>query len=278
MENSEIKNTSGPLVLGSCFQCFLAGMAIIQAARYYTRETRLTYRNAADIFNHIVYQTATLHFGNVAYGGQGTWATWVEPAITAAVGAIAHVFFLYRCWLATSKSRTICAFMVLFLAMSLGSGIAVAAFLFHAKSLSRISTIPVPMGLWLSAAAVTDTVIAIILIVEHLKNPRDSGVAKKIIQLTFETGAVTAVVAVLNLILYFAIRSTTYHLLAELSLPGIYALSVLTALLNHEAAGPRLNSFVLGGTMTGRVEKKVEVKVDRIVERNVLVWSNVHAV
>ncbi|KAJ7024816.1 hypothetical protein C8F04DRAFT_1269959 [Mycena alexandri] len=72
-------------------------------------------------------------------------------------------------------------------------------------------TIPVPMGLWLSAAAVTDTAIAIILIVEHLKNPRDSGVAKNIIQLTFETGAVTAVVAVLNLILYFAIRSTTYH-------------------------------------------------------------------
>ncbi|KAJ7720781.1 hypothetical protein B0H16DRAFT_1738618 [Mycena metata] len=293
MENSSITNILGPLVLSFCLQCFFAGMAVIQATCYYARKARLTHRDTADIFNggivgavlllivfgmataiHTIHQTVTLHFGDVAYGGQGTWATWVEPAITATVGAIAHVFFIHRCWLATNKSRTICGLLVLLLLVSLGSGIAVSVFVFHAKSIGRISTIPVPMGLWLSASAVTDIAIAISLIVEHLKNTRNSGLMRKIIELTLQTGAVPAVVAVLNFVIYFAMRSTTYHLLAELSLPSIYALSVLAALLNHETAGPRRSSVALGATMTDRVEKKVEIKV----ERNVLVWPNLHSV
>ncbi|KAJ7016712.1 hypothetical protein C8F04DRAFT_1406657 [Mycena alexandri] len=274
-----INRTLGPIFAGLWLQSFFLGMVILQATRYSTSAQRFSNPNAEkshhvvwallvlSTLGHFAYRSTVAYFGDYSHFDQATWTLWAEPAVTAMVGALTHLFFLERCWLATNKSRTTCALLFLLLLLSLGSGIAVSVSLFHVKLVGKMSTIPLPMGLWLCASAVTNIIIGAILSLEFIQNKRQLDVADKIIQFTVENGAVSAAVAMLNLVLYFAMKNTTYHFLAEFTLPYMYTLTVLVTLLAPGASGSHLSSFTLSGPVKERTV--MEVKVSRVVESDI---------
>ncbi|KAJ7720830.1 hypothetical protein B0H16DRAFT_1896758 [Mycena metata] len=259
-----LNRTLGPIFVGSWLQSLFFGAIVLQATRYSTSAQR---PNASKISKYVVcallflialgfamafhvsYRSTVAYFGDYSHFDQATWTLMAEPAVTAMVGAVTHLFFLERCWLATS------------------SGIAVSICFFQVKRVSQIPTIPLPMGLWVCASAATDITIGVILSVDFIQNKRQSDVAGKIIQFTMENGSVSAVVATLNLILYFAMKNTTYYFLAEFTLPCMYTLAVLATLLAPGPSGSRLSPLTLNSTMKERTV--MEVKVSRVVERDI---------
>ncbi|KAJ7764634.1 hypothetical protein DFH07DRAFT_738244 [Mycena maculata] len=278
---SVISNTFGALVMGLMIQQFFWGMIAVQASHYYTRfggrEEKfylylvgvLLALNALEggMDLHVIYRTAVVHFGNYGYFDLQTWTMWAEPG--ALVGCLAQVFFMERCWKITNRSRTV--FVALFILLSLGSGITVSVSFFQVKFFSKLAKIPIPITFWLVSTAVTDLTIASILCFELYRSKtsirKTGAVINKLITLTVETSAVTAFIAVLNLILHVT-HHTTCSLYPQFSICRVYTITVLVTLLKRDDLRQAFDghtycsSFVLTGVPTQDCTvNRVEVKV-----------------
>ncbi|KAF8208100.1 hypothetical protein K438DRAFT_1961619 [Mycena galopus ATCC 62051] len=224
-----------------------------------------------------------------------TWALWLQPAVLAVIGTLAHAFFIECCWRTAKKSSLVFAGLALCGLLSFGSGLAVSATSFHSKSTPSTSSIP--MSIWLASTAATALAIAAILLSAHLLHgasarlswiqPQPRGQAqvqaqsgrtlKRILELTVQTGAVSALTAMVNLILFFVKAGTEYHLLAQYAMGPVYTLTVLATLLarrvpDHAAA----SSFALGTHMAERPADKLKVNVHRVIETDLPGDGSVH--
>ncbi|KAJ6588209.1 hypothetical protein B0H19DRAFT_1098349 [Mycena capillaripes] len=286
IDHNIVKTTVGPMVLGLILQNMFFVAILLQATQYYTR---FNYRDGQfyrftvgvliilNIFSaamgiHVHYRTTVTHFGEYHFVDLQTWTAWAEPGLTAIIGFFVHLFFLGRCWSATNRSRTAALSLLFLVLLSLGSGLAVSVSFFEVKTFSDLATRSIPMSFWLASTAVTNIAIAVILSADFLKAfDRPASIVKKTLQLMLETSAVTALIALLNLVLYFAKKNTAYHLLAQYSLSRIATVTVLVTLLEREDprnAAASYGSFALSGPMKERTVNKVEVKVNTIVERD----------
>ncbi|KIK68972.1 hypothetical protein GYMLUDRAFT_628936 [Collybiopsis luxurians FD-317 M1] len=162
---------------------------------------------------------------------------WFTVAVMSGVVAfIGQAFYAYRIrYLSNSK-----VVPVLILLLSLSSSI--AAFITGAYSyqagndliLYQSRKTSIVVGIWCAGAALGDIVIA--LCMTYYLSRNDSGlsgthaIVTKFIRLTIETGSITAVVALLNLILFFACPNTGYYGVPALIMPKLYANSVLMVL------------------------------------------------
>ncbi|KAJ6553799.1 hypothetical protein DFH09DRAFT_1495363 [Mycena vulgaris] len=294
---SIINSTFGPLVAGLMIQQFFVGIITAQAGYYYSRFTQrdskfylwlvavLLVFNALDAATdfHILYRSAVTHYGIYCFFDLQTWTMWAEPAITAVVRCLAQMFFMECCWKVTHKSRLVFAVLTCLLLFSLGSGLAVSVSFFQVKLFSKLAKIPIPITLWLSSTAVTDITIACILCISLARSKppfqNTRTVITRLIKLTVETSAVTALVAFLNLIVYFALPGTAYHLYPQFSMCRIYMITVLTTLLERNQLRQALDgqtystSFALTGVSIGPhsqdgIVNGVDLKVKTVVERD----------
>ncbi|KAJ7439496.1 hypothetical protein FB451DRAFT_1445952 [Mycena latifolia] len=289
---SVIINTVGPMVLGLMFQQLLFGIIFIQTYQYFSRYSHrdpmfyLALVGALFVLNilegamdfHVIYRTVVLHYGDYAFFDLQTWTMWSEPGITAFAGFLAQLFFMERCVRVTKGSWYVILLLALLLLLSLGSGIAVSVSFFKVKLFSALAKIPIPISFWLISTAVTDMTITIILCVSLYRTkttfPRTESVISKLIRLSAETSAVTAVVAILNLLLYFAMLQTAYHLLPQFSICRVYTLTVLVTLLKRDQLRRELDglsfasSFAFTRPQHQTMNKAVEVKMTTIVERD----------
>ncbi|KAJ7178103.1 hypothetical protein C8R46DRAFT_1346342 [Mycena filopes] len=292
-----IVRTIGPIFVGMWVQYLLLGIVFLQATRYYTSGSKrsshpdaqegssgfgldcrylvgvlLLLTSVGAVLNfHLGYHAMIVHFGDYTQVVQGTWSLWIGPAITASVGAVTHTFFLERCWRVT-KSRATCALLTVLLLLSLGSGVAVSVIFCRLKTVSTLSTIPIPMGLWLCASAGTDMMISVSMSLALASEDEGQAyMAEKALRFIMQTNSMSAVVASLNLILYFTMRGTTFNFIAEFTLPCVYTLTVLANMRARNTASARLSSFAFNNPMKQRtrtVITNVEVKVDRVVEHD----------
>ncbi|KAJ7856559.1 hypothetical protein B0H13DRAFT_1641469 [Mycena leptocephala] len=277
---SVVNTTLGPLVMGLMLQQFWLGIIAVHGVRYYEQFGRrddgvsrylvaaLLILNAleAAMDIHVLFRTTVTHYGDYTFVDLQEWTTWAEPGVTAIIGFLAHLFFLARCWRATNKSLVIFASLTFLVLLSLGSGLAVSVYFLQVKLFTKLANLPIPVCFWLVSTAAADTAIALTLSVELLKGKtssfkRPGGVVKKIVRLAVETGGVTAITAMLNLVLYLAKKSTEYHLLPQYSLCRIYTMTVLVALLERDWARDAYSSFALSGPIQERTVNKLEVKV-----------------
>ncbi|KAJ7075423.1 hypothetical protein B0H15DRAFT_956499 [Mycena belliarum] len=300
---SIIISTLGPLVLGLMFQQILLGIIIIQASQYYARFSArdpmfyLALVGAMLILNvleaamdfHVIYRTVILHYGDFFFFDLQTWTMWAEPAITAFVGFLAQLFFVERCVKVTKGSWYVIILLASMLLLSLGSGVAVSVSFFKVKLFSKLAVIPIPICFWLISTAATDILIMSILCAAlHFSKTlftRTENVISKLIRLSMETSAITALVALVNLILYFAEPGTAYQqlssansLLPQFSICRVYTITVLVTLLARDNLRRELegqsfyncSSFGFGRAHCdqGITNKAVEVKMTTIVEHN----------
>ncbi|KAJ7929873.1 hypothetical protein B0H13DRAFT_2537834 [Mycena leptocephala] len=316
---SVINQTLGALVLGLYIQQALFGVICLQTRRYYHRfsdrdcklyqglvGTLLVLNFLEEAMNvHVLYRTTVTHYGNFAFFDRQTWTMWSEPGVTALVGFIAQLFFTERCWRTTNDLRPVLALLVLLLLLSFGSGVAVSVSFFQVKLFSELAKIPIPITFWLVSTALTDLTIAGTLSfslwrrthregVIGFKRTSDTVVSKrtedvvsKLIRLSMETSFATAIIAIVNLILYFVMMKTAYHLLPQFSICRVYTITVLVTLLERDAMRQELDaqtvyncdslfSFVRSAKMRGARDCDrntnscpVEVKMTTQVERDV---------
>ncbi|KAF8902307.1 hypothetical protein CPB85DRAFT_1564660 [Mucidula mucida] len=213
-----IELTFGPLIAGTWIQQLLLGFILAQMVDYYRMQFDDDSKfNRAIVslllfFNvllggtdfHVLYRASVQHYGVYEFFDLQEWTMWLEPGFTAIVGFIAQVFFLMRCWRIT-QSRIVVIVLSLLVLFSFGSGLAVSGSFVAFKRFSTLGQFKIPITLWLISTSIADLAIAAILVFFLLRSrtsfKKTDAVISRLIQLSMETSALTALVALLNLVL-----------------------------------------------------------------------------
>ncbi|KAF8608240.1 hypothetical protein BDV93DRAFT_434373 [Ceratobasidium sp. AG-I] len=242
--------TFGPYVTGIMMQQLFLGVFCVQVYDYWrifqkdTMFNRITVivltmltilQGVMDYVN--LYRNAVTHYGDFSKFDEEDWSLWWEIGVTAMIGTVAQVFFLERCFSAT-KNKIVLIVVGAAIATSLGFGIASSIEFQRIVSLSLVPEIPIPIIGWLTATAVLDVAISGILIyaLMRVKTPfrKTEAVITKIIRVTMETSSITASIAVINLVLYLALPGLAYHLLPQLIMGKMYAISIMVTLSSRK--------------------------------------------
>lgn len=119
-------------------------------------------------------------------------------------------------------------------------GITSAIFVIHFSQYAERATLTIPVTIWLISAVTADCLIALLL-VYHLHAARQqvarfesSNLVKpleRLIYSSLETGAATALVAILTLVTYLADKSSNVSPAIGFSLGRVYSLTTIFCLL-----------------------------------------------
>jgi len=244
----EIQELTGPLIVAYLLHWGLFGALTIQTYLYY--EAFPNDRRNTKILVYGVYclelvQTILVTFDsfrNFGYGFGNLKAltamdfNWLNvPVMTAVVAFIGQSFYAYRIRI---LSRSL-AMPILILAASITSSaaaLATGAYSFIAGDIAKLNNhrTNVAVGVWCAGSAACDVLIALSMTYYLAKS--DTGfrqtrvLISKLIRLTIETGTVTAVVALANMILFFVFPGKTYYATPAAVMPKIYANTILTVL------------------------------------------------
>ncbi|KAL0573535.1 hypothetical protein V5O48_008420 [Marasmius crinis-equi] len=183
------------------------------------------------MITHDAFQNFVYGFGKVS-ALDDLQVLWFDTAIMDGVVAfVVQTYFAYRIYL-LSRSKIIPGIALFVALVQLGGAVATGV---EAKIVTRWSAVrdaaDVPVVIWLAGSAFGDVVTACALTYVLSKN--DSGfqdtraIVKRIIRLTIETGALTAVFAFLDLVLYLVYPKRIYHIVCALVLAKLYSNSLL---------------------------------------------------
>ncbi|PBK58809.1 hypothetical protein ARMSODRAFT_983522 [Armillaria solidipes] len=149
---------------------------------------------------------------------------WLTVPVMSAAGYLTRiqllvseqVFYAYRIFI-LSKSRTVPIFVTCVSLMSSMAAIITGVFSFQAGNITKLNNrkTSVAVRIWCGGSALCDVVIAICMTYHLMRSNsgfrRTRIIVTKLIRLTIETGSVTAVVALLSLILFFALPDQSFY-------------------------------------------------------------------
>lgn len=268
---SAVSTSLGPLLTVIMIEQFLLGIVCSQATTYFRYHfcgdgrfirSIVTFLVVLTIFLGAldfvaIYQTTILDFGNFNKFDLQNWTGWVEPGVTALVALIAHIFYIGRCWTIT-RSLPFVVFLGIVALLAFASGITVSVYCFVLGRLSELAGAKVTSYIWFLSTSICDLSIASFLAVYFWRNTsvvRNTNVMlSRLRRTTIEAGSLTAVCALLNLILFATLAPSSYYLLAQYSMSHLYTLSVLYTLLGRqglrEILGTGTGTLVTGFTHT----------------------------
>ncbi|SJK98184.1 uncharacterized protein ARMOST_01445 [Armillaria ostoyae] len=243
-----IERLSGPMIVASLLHWGLFGTLSVQLYLYY-----LAFPNDRKFTKYLVYgvyvvefvQTILVSHDIFAVFGYGfgdleaitemrfNWLT--VPVMSAAAACVGQVFYAYRIFI-LSKSRIVPIFVTCVSLTSSVAAIITGVFSFQAGNITKLNNwkTSVAVGIWCGGSALCDVVIAICMTYYLMRSNtgfrRTRIIVTKLIRLTIETGSVTAVVALLNLILFFALPDQSFYTAPALLMPKLYANTVYMVL------------------------------------------------
>ncbi|KAF8142933.1 hypothetical protein K438DRAFT_1634528, partial [Mycena galopus ATCC 62051] len=182
-------------------------------------------------------------FSNFGYGFGNLSALtnmhfdWLTVPIMSgfAVACVGQSFYAYRVYI-LSKSKITPILIVAVSLTSMVGALITGAFSFIAGDITRLNNrrTSTAVGVWCAGSAACDILIATCMTYYLMKGGsgyRQTRVLiSKLIRLTVETGSITAVVALSNLILFFAFPGKTYYTTPALIMPKLYANTILAVL------------------------------------------------
>jgi len=266
----------GPLLVGVFLNCILFGVMVMQVFIYYQTykkdSTRLrlfvgylalaeTVNTACDMY--LIYQPLVQEFGQAA-------ATQFFPTFLASSGIITvcistpvQIFMGWRIKVIT-ESNKIFALIIFFSTVSFAVCIWDMTQVITFKLFTRKDDFIfiLPGIIWFVASAVSDVLITASLIWSLRRRRKVTGnstphslTINRIIRLTIQTGLVTMVFALLDLLLFTLSPNTAVSFVWDFALSKLYTNSLLST-LNARAGWDKLNEIedtdnVLFGTTTG---------------------------
>ncbi|KAJ7616504.1 hypothetical protein FB45DRAFT_1034822 [Roridomyces roridus] len=267
MATSNVSALTTPSIVGMMINCGLMGSLIVQVFHYYC-----AFPNDRVIAKTVVYTVFILEilhttlmgcssdgvFGS-AYGhfpDAPAWTTWVSATVlTALIAAIVQIFYAARLY-SFSGSKIVTGTVILLALLQCASATAKATT--FKMTGNHPSNGPDPYIVWLAGSAMCDVIIAgamtFYVRISKMMNigtsthlpilfqlQRAAPVSNRVknrlstlIRATIGTGAVTAVGAVLQIILTFAFPETQYFAAGAWFLGKLYSNSLLV-LLNARA-------------------------------------------
>ncbi|KAJ6502947.1 hypothetical protein C8R47DRAFT_219709 [Mycena vitilis] len=164
-----------------------------------------------------------------------------SPIMGSIIAAVVQLFFCYRIIVIKRAAWPLCVFIAINSGAQAigGMGVGIGAF----KELYHTRTAGIFMRLWLIPGPIADVLIAVTMTYLLLRvdvAPRTRDIVKDIVTLVLETNMFSAAIAIIGLVLYFAVFQP-YCAAPIFMLPGIYA-NTLLATLNNRVVIKRLNA------------------------------------
>ncbi|THG93699.1 hypothetical protein EW026_g7605 [Hermanssonia centrifuga] len=191
----------------------------------------------ADITNSVfdiywLYTDIILNFGNAQALGIADWRIATDPAMVAIIATMVQLFFAWRVKVLTGNIW-ITGLIVVTAIVSCCGGLGVAIAIHFVKLFENFYKFDQIGTIWLISTAVCDTAIALTL-TWHLKKhktgiSRTDDILDRIVRLTVQNGAITAIWAIVDLILFLSIP-TGVHLALNLPLAKLYTNSLMSSL------------------------------------------------
>ncbi|PBK86500.1 hypothetical protein ARMGADRAFT_1086347 [Armillaria gallica] len=241
-----IERLSGPLIVASLLHWGLFGTLSVQLYLYYLafpKDRKFTKYLVYGIYvvefvqtilvSHDIFATFGYGFGNIEALTEVHFNWLIVPIMSAAAAGVGQGFYAYRIFI-LSRSRTVPAFVVcLSLTSSMGA-IITGVYSFQTNDITKLNNRKTSIVIWCGASALCDVVIAICM--TYYLTRRNTSfqqtqiLVTKLIRLTIETGSVTAVVALLSLILFFVLPGQTFYSTPVFIMPKLYANTVYMVL------------------------------------------------
>jgi len=253
----------GPYLIGTCFNSLFYGVLALQVLIYfmYYKQDRkwvkcyvlyLFFVETVNLGCNIVmiYDPLVMHYGTIR--SITVWPILIGsiPTTSAAISVPVQVFTAWRIVILTRK-KWIGAIIVALSLLSFGGAIWSAVVLATGKIYAKAFTIHKPVIFWYSTSLLVDVVVTIALYFSL--STRKTGfkstdlMINKIIKLTLQTGLITLVLAVAELILFVTIDNTT-NLAVQFCLSKLYSNALLSTL------NSRLGWRTLGDVESRRAE------------------------
>ncbi|TFK35590.1 hypothetical protein BDQ12DRAFT_668460 [Crucibulum laeve] len=192
------------------------------------------------LMTHTIYTAMVLGYGTFQYLLQTPWSSPSAPAINGIISMLIQIFFAWRIWvLKNDKVGYIITGIIIAIAMlQCSSSIAVTVkYIQIGRVPSRFAELTMPSTLWLSGSLVCDTLISVVM-VYLLKQSKKKAPFKAsetmvntLIVITIETGAITAVFALLEMIFFLKNPENFLHICFLYILGRLFS-NVLLAVLN----------------------------------------------
>lgn len=269
----------GPMLIGIMIEQFLLGIICYQAVAYFRYHFSSDTSFCRSIVACLVVSTILLgildfttlyyrliwEYGDCEKFDIMDWMLWMEPSLTAWVAFVTHIFYIFRCWTVT-RSPAICIFLGVVALNSLASGINVAITCFSVGRLSQLPRVVVPSIIWFALTSACDACIAVVLVIYLWRRGSvlrsTDAMISRLRRMSLETGSLTAICALLNLIIFGFTPQTGYGMAAQYSISHSYTLSVLYTLLGrqdlrnilHDGSGTLItdlrSSFLAAGVLS----------------------------
>ncbi|KDQ62488.1 hypothetical protein JAAARDRAFT_189808 [Jaapia argillacea MUCL 33604] len=235
----------GPAFIGIIFNILLYGIMITQTFVYFNayKSDKLWMRAfvlvlfIADTANTVLncawlYDTIIVQFGNVTALESANWVFATDPAITAIIAFLVQSFFAWRIKVLTSNVWAWLLVAFLSLAQMFG-GIGTAIAVGIVPEFVHFQKFQVIVVIWLACSALCDAVITCIM-TWHLRSHKTGFAATdqfvdKIIRLTVQTGMITALIAIADLIAFLA-SDSGLHLGFNFPLAKLYTNTLMSTL------------------------------------------------
>ncbi|KAF7319039.1 hypothetical protein HMN09_00240100 [Mycena chlorophos] len=244
---------TAPILAGTQANWLLLGTLMVQVYKFhlsFPNERRWVKALVYTLFTLEVAQTAiTSHFAYemlVTSWGDPTafsilpWSSLAVPIFTGLISAAVQIFYAWRIYFLKGDrlwARIVCVAIVLLALMQ-----SLSAFITDARfaTTTNVATLPslmVGVKIWLIGSAACDVLITITLLFilseYRRKMPwkRMDGIIGKLIANTVETGLITSVVAIADVILFILFSQTNIHQTPAFMLGKLYT-NVLLATLN----------------------------------------------
>lgn len=235
----------GPGLIGTFLNVFLFGIMVTQVYFYLTtyKKDRLWIKTfvlvllVADCVNSVfdiywLYTDIINHFGDAVAISVADWRIATDPAMVAIIATAVQLFFGWRVRVLTGNIW-ITLLIILTALVSLCGGLGTAIAIGFVKLYSKFYKFDQIATVWLISTAICDCAIAGCL-TWYLRKHK-TGFAHtdetlyKIIRLTVQNGALTALWAIVDLILFLTIP-TGVHLALNLPLAKLYTNSLMSSL------------------------------------------------
>lgn len=235
----------GPMLIGIIFNVLLYGIMITQVYLYYTtyKRDRLWMKLlvlavfVADTINTLfdvwyLYESVITHFDDPPFLATANWRFATDPVMTGIIELMVQLFFSWRIW-ALTKNLVVVIIVVL---LSLTAGICAIVTTYEITIIPefvRFQEFKNIVIVWLVCASAADIIITSVLVWylrKHKTGFKSSDLmVDRIIRVTVQTGLLTSMLAIVDLIVYLADPTGT-HLMLNFPLCKLYSNSLISSL------------------------------------------------
>ncbi|KAJ7138957.1 hypothetical protein C8R46DRAFT_605415 [Mycena filopes] len=234
----------GPLLLGLCFNMILFGLLVSQAMTYYQTAHKdpvwmrllvvyvllVESANAAlDIA--VMYQPLITEYGSIP--GKLPTLLLTQPLCIILVAFPIELFFIWRIRTLTGRNLLPAIFLVL-ATVAFGAGIWTTVSIAGAHRWDNVPVTFHAVTLWIATSMATDLCIAFclawVLRGKRTGFQKSDTVVDRIVRMTVQTGLITAVVNILDLLSFLFIKNTTFNFMWSNPLSKLYSNCMMSTL------------------------------------------------